>query len=121
MSSNPNNGGFFEWVVGLLKKPKPVVIEPTAEQIAADANWILIKSKYSLEYLPLQGAHFVRYRFKDQWWYLRRWDDDYTLERVRGNAIRIPDTSTNIDQDFDFIIRLHQEWINEGHIFLNYE
>lgn len=111
-----NNNGFFEWLVGLFKEKKPVVIQPTPEELAEEARWIMIKSKYSLEFLKEHGSYFVRYRWRDQWWYLRRWDEDYTLERVRGNAIRIKDP-LSIDQ----VIKLHQEWIGEGHIHLNFD
>lgn len=113
--SNNTDMGFFEWIVSLFKKEKPVaVVPPTAEELEKEAKWIKIKSMYSLEFLEHHEFYYVRYRFKDQWWYLRRWDDDYTLERVRGNAIQIKDPLY-----LDNIIRLHQEWINEGHIFFH--
>jgi hypothetical protein len=123
MSKPTVNGGFFEWIVSLIKKPKPVVVlppAPTAEELAAEAKWILIKSKYALEHLPTHGIYLVKYRYRDQWWYLRRWAEDYTLERVKGMSLKIQDTP-NYDHDLDLIIKLHQEWINEGHIHLNYD
>jgi len=122
MNKNSEEPDFFQLIVNLFKRKKPVPPPlPSHEELVAEAKWINIKAKYSLEHLPVHGAYFVRYMFKNQWWYLRRWDEDYTLERVRGNAIRIPESSSNVDLDFDFIIKLHQEWINEGHVSLNYD
>jgi len=121
MNSNKEEPDFFQLVVNLFKKKKPVPPpQPTVEELAEEAKWINTKAKYSLEHFPTHGIYLVRYMFKDQWWYLRRWDEDYTLERVKGNAIKIPE-SPNYDKDFDFIIKLHQEWINEGHVSLNYD
>lgn len=115
MSDNTNKG-FFEWVVGLIKKPKPVVVQPTPEELEKEKQLKELRSKYSLEYVESYKLYFVRYLWKDQWWYLRRWDEDYTLERVRGNAVRIQEK-----EQLDQIIYLHQDWINQGHVFLNYE
>jgi hypothetical protein len=113
-----NNDGFFEWVVSLFKKKKPPVkIQPTYEELLADAKWINIKAKYSIEYLKEHNAWFVKYMHKNgEWWYLRRWSDDYTLERARGNAIRIADPN-----QLDTVIKMHQEWIDGGHIFMSFD
>lgn len=113
-----NDSGFFEWLVSLFKRKKPPVkIEPTYDELVAEAKWLNIKSKYALEYLKEHNAWFVKYQHKSgEYWYLRRWSDDYTLERARGNAIRLSDPS-----QLDMVIRMHQEWIAGGHIFMSFD
>ena len=107
---------FFEWVVGLFKKPKPIVILPTHEELKKQKEWEETRKKYNLEFVESTGAYFVKYLSKNQWWYLRRWDEDYTLERVKGNAIRISNS-----EHLESIIYRHQDWIKQGHIFLSYD
>jgi hypothetical protein len=117
MSDKSNNNGFFEWIVGLFKKPPPPsIIEPSPEEIAQKKAWDETRAKYSLEFVESYNQYFVRYMWRDQWWYLRRWDEDYTLERVRGNALRV-EKPEQIDQ----IIYFHQDWIKAGHISLLYD
>jgi hypothetical protein len=113
-----NNSSLFDLVVGLFKKkPKPVVQQPTYEELAAEAKWLNIKAQYRLEKLTEHNAWFVQYRHKSgEWWYLRRWTEDYTLERARGNAIRVSD-----ENQFDQVIRMHQEWLAGGHIFMSFD
>ncbi len=115
-SKNNTKSGFFEWFVGLFKKPKQVIVEPSPEDVAKQKAQDVLRAKYSLEFLESYNCYFVKYLWRDQWWYLRRWDEDYTLERVRGNAIRI-----NEKEHLDSIIYFHQDWIKQGHVFLNYE
>jgi len=115
MDKEKNN--FFDWFVGLFKKPAPPkVVEPTPEEIKKQKEKDEIRRKYNLEYVESYNAYFVKYLSKNQWWYLRRWDEDYTLERVRGNAIRI----SNPEQ-LENIIYLHQDWIKDGHIFMSFD
>lgn len=114
--SNNTKEGFFEWIVGLFKRPKPVVVLPTPEEIQKEKEKEELHNKYSLEFVESYNCYFVRYLWRNQWWYLRRWDEDYTLERVKGNAIRISDKN-----HLDRVIYLHQDWIKDGHVFLNYE
>jgi hypothetical protein len=116
MSSNTTNAGFFEWFVGLFKKSEPLIVKPTPAELAKKKEQDEIRAKYSLEFIESYNCYFVRYFWRNQWWYLRRWDEDYTLERVKGNAIRISEK-----EHLDQIIYLHQDWIKDGHIFLNYE
>jgi len=113
-----NQENVFDWIVNLFKKKeKPVAKQPTHEELAAEAKWINIKAKYAIEYLKEQNAWFVKYRHNSgEFWYLRRWTEDYTLERARGNAIRIADPS-----QLDQVIRMHQEWIGEGHISMSFD
>lgn len=112
-----NDNNFFDWLVKFFKRKKPIKVEPTYEELAAEAKWINIKANYCLEYLNERDEYFVKYRHKSgEWWYLRRWTEDYTLERARGNAIRVKDQN-----QFDMVIRLHQEWLKEGHIFVSFD
>lgn len=112
---------FFETMVNLFKKKTPEIPEvkgPTIEELAAEAKWLTIKADYAIEHLKEHDAWFVKYKHKrsGEFWYLRRWVEDYTLERARGNAIRIADPS-----QLDQVIRMHQEWINGGHIFMSFD
>lgn len=117
MNQNKEKENFFDWVVGLFKKEIPEVkAPPTEEELAAEAKWLNIKAKYAIEYLKEQNAWFVKYRHHGgELWYLRRWTEDYTLERARGNAIRIGDPN-----ELDQVIRSHQEWISDGHISISF-
>ena len=116
MSKATSNNDFFSWVVGLFKKKKPlpvVEVPPTPEELEHEAKWIMTKSKYRLEFMESYNMYFVQYLWKGkEWLYLRRWDDDYAYERVRGNAIRIEKP-----EQLDLVIRFHEEWIKGGHIF----
>lgn len=104
----------FDWLVSLFKKKSKT---PSIDELAADAKWHLTKAKYRIEFLKEHDAWFVQYKHHNgEWLYLRRWPEDYTLERARGNAIRISDPN-----ELDSVIRLHQDWINEGHIFMSFE
>jgi hypothetical protein len=115
MSKEKNN--FFDWFVSLFKKPAPPkVVEPTPEEIKKQQEKDEIRKKYNLEYVESYNAYFVKYLSKNQWWYLRRWDEDYTLERVKGNAIRISNP-----EHLESIIYLHQDWLKEGHIFMSFD
>lgn len=119
MSQNqPQKDSLFDWLVSLFKKKIPeVILPPTDEELAAEAKWLNIKAKYAVEYLKEHNEYFVKYMHKSgEWWYLRRWTEDFTLERARGNAIRIADPS-HLDQ----VIRMHQEWINGGHISMSFD
>lgn len=105
---------FLSKITGLLKR-KPRVLAPvpkTPEELEKER----IRRKYKLEFFETLNLYFVMYEFNGEWWYLRRWDDDYTLERARGNAVRLinPDNLQNT-------INLHQEWIKGGRIFLPFE
>src|SRR6478609_7703917 len=104
MSNNQQNVSFFNWVVSLFKKkPKPVAKQPTYDELAAEAKWLNIKAKYALEYLKEHNAYYVKYQHRSgEFWYLRRWTEDYTLERARGNAIRLTDPN-----QLDQVIRMH--------------
>jgi hypothetical protein len=116
MSKNQQDKGFFDWFVSLFKKEQPIPPpQPTQEEIEKEEKWKAIKAKYRLEYLETYKLYFVQYFYKEQWLYLRRWDNDYVLEPVRGNALRISDP-----QQLDSIIMFHQDWINEGHIFMSF-
>jgi hypothetical protein len=107
---------FFEWLVSLFKKKPVPKFELSPEEIKLKEQKAKIRARYNLEYLESYNAYFVKYLYKDQWWYLRRWDEDYTLERVRGNAIRI-----NKPEELETVIYLHQDWISEGHIHVNFD
>jgi len=117
MNLKKESNEFFEWIVNLFKKEKPKKIEPSYEELAQEAKWLNIKAKYRLEFLKEHNAYFVQYQHKSgEWWYLRRWTEDYTLERARGNAIRISDPN-----QLDQVIRMHQEWIADGHVFISFD
>jgi len=93
-----------------LFKKKVVQPERTLQEINNDKY----RAKYRMEFLG--GVYYVQYFFKDQWWYLRKWDDDYMFEEKRGKAIRITDQS-----HIENVIAEHQAWIGEGHFFLPYK
>lgn len=117
MSSNQStNSDFFELIVGFFKKkPIPVVVEvpPTPEELEQERKWKETRAKYRLEYMESYNMYFVQYLWKGKdWLYLRRWEDDYAYERVRGNAIRIEKP-----EQLDHVILFHEEWIKGGHIF----
>lgn len=116
--SKENQETLFDWLVNLFKKKqKPVVEKPNYDELLAEAKWLNIKSKYALEYLKEHNTYYVKYMHKSgELWYLRRWTEDYTLERARGNAIRLSDPS-----QLDQVIRMHQEWIAGGHISMSFD
>ena len=118
MNAKQENTSLFDVIVNFFKKkPKPAANVPTYDELAAEAKWLNIKAQYRLEKLNEHNAWFVQYRHKSgEWWYLRRWTEDYTLERARGNAIRVSD-----ENQFDQVIRMHQEWIAGGHIFMSFD
>ncbi len=111
-----NDSNFFNWLVGFFKKKKKVIEPLSDDEFKKQLEWQEIKAKYRLEYLESVQLYFIQYLYNDQWWYLRRWDEDYTLERVRGNAIRVRQPN-----ELDSVIFFHQDWIKQGHISLNYD
>lgn len=117
MSENSSESNFFDWLVSLFQKPKTILPpEPTKEELEEEARWVATKAKYRLEYLDTYKLYFVQYFHNGQWYWLRRWDEDYVLEKVRGNALRISDPN-----ELDSLIKFHQDWIKDGHIFLNFD
>lgn len=111
-----NNSEFFEWFVSLFKRKKPVVVEPSLEEIRKKEEYENIRRRYNVEYVESYNAYFVKYLDRNQWWYLRRWDEDYTLERVKGNAIRLAKP-----EHLESIIYQHQDWLKQGHIFMSFD
>lgn len=116
--NNNQQSNFFDWLVAFFKKkPKPLPKQPTYEELAAEAKWLNIKAKYAIEYLKEHNTYYVKYQHRSgEFWYLRRWTEDYTLERARGNAIRLTDPN-----QLDQVIRMHQEWIAGGHIHVSFD
>lgn len=107
---------FFDWFVSLFKKEKVEIPQKTQFDIEFEKKWNAIKRNYRLEYLETYNAYFVQYCQKGEWFYLRHFDEDFTLDRARGNAIRL----ANPD-DLDNIMRAHQDWIDEGHVFMTFD
>jgi len=104
--------GLLKKLLSLFKrKPKPIPPPVRTEQeIANDKH----RAKYRLEYL--ENVYFVQYHFNGDWWFLRRWDDDYILEERRGMGLRI--TDQNYLED---VITKHQEWLAGGRFFMAYK
>ena len=100
----------FSKLWGLLFKKKPSVFLPKTPEELAKEN---IRKRYRLEYLETLGVYFIQYEFNGEWLYLRRWDDDYSFERVRGNAIQL-----RSPEMINEVIENHQEWFKGGKIFL---
>lgn len=96
----------IRWFFNLFKK-KQVAPPRTAQQIANDKY----RDKYQLELFD--ELWFVRFKFNDEWWYLRYWDEDYVLEETRERCIALFDP----DQIED-IITDHIKWMKEGRVFL---
>ncbi len=99
-------------ICNFFLKKKEVVKEKTLQEIEADR----LRKCYRLEFMETLNQYFVQYHFKDRWWYLRQWDDDYTLESARGNAIKL-----QTPEFLDTIIARHQEWMKGGRIFMPLE
>jgi hypothetical protein len=93
----------------LFKKKPPVLLPKTPEELAKEK----IRKRYRLEYLETLGVYFVQFEYNGEWLYLRRWDDDYTFETVRGNAIQLRNPEM-----INEVIDRHQEWFKGGKIFL---
>jgi hypothetical protein len=87
------------------KKPQPQPRSP--QEIENDK----FRHKYKLEFLL--GVYFVLYHFNEQWWYLRKWDEDYVFEETSGDSLRI-----QYPEYLENIITLHQEWLKSGKFFL---
>ncbi len=98
-----------------LFKKKPVEV-PLPQKTEKELEFELIKRKYKLEYSEALNKYFVRYLFNGDWYYLRRWEYDFGLEETRGRGILVQGDDENLNQ----LIKEHQEWIKEGHVFLPY-
>lgn len=91
--------------LSLFTKEKEVV--RTEQQITNDKY----RDRYRLDFYD--EWYFVQYKFNGDWWFLRKWEDDYVLEETRDKSLAFLDP--NFLED---IITDHVKWQREGRLFL---
>lgn len=102
-------GKFVDWIKSFFKK-KPEPIVKTEQELLNDKH----RSKYRVELF--NNLYYVQYYFNGEWWYLRKWDEDYVFEESRGMGIRISELKL-----MEQIITSHQQWLSGGHFFLPFK